>query len=53
MTEDDKGNFVCDGCGCTLELFDIEQEGKPGDPMWVVPEPGGEKVYCETCFAKR
>lgn len=50
---DEPSKLHCDGCGIILELYDIEREDKPGDPMWIVPEPGSEKVYCENCFAKR
>ena len=55
MSEQDN-DLKCDGCGCTLELYDIEQEGKPRHdmhPIFIVPKPGADKAYCETCFTKR
>jgi hypothetical protein len=45
-------NIYCDGCGCSLQQWDPEEQ-EEGDPMWIVPEAGGEKIYCEDCFAKR
>jgi hypothetical protein len=44
--------IICDGCGFRLKQWEPEGE-EEGDKMWIVPEAGGEKIYCENCFAKR
>lgn len=45
-------DIYCAGCGIRLQQWEPEGEGQ-GDEMFIIPEPGGEKIYCQTCFSKR
>ena len=44
--------LYCDGCKCTLQMWDEEYEG---DDIWVCMRNDGtgeEDYLCENCYAK-
>ena len=47
--------IYCHGCASALQMYDPEQDVE-GDEMWIAPAhdgQGGERVYCENCYASK